>query len=89
MLKAKIQGATLPEKDAPAAPVSERDALQMAEAIIEANLMGDQRVQVSEWLAGLMERLKPPDAVPAEHSGAAAGSEELPEFGDNTGTAEI
>lgn len=88
MLKAKIQGATLPEKGAPAAPVSERDALQMAMAIVEMNLTGDQRHAVTEWLTGLMERL-PPDAVPTEQSGVAYGSEQLPENSDSAVTVGI
>jgi hypothetical protein len=88
-LKAKLLGSMVPEKDAPEASVSERDALQMAMAIIEANLTGDQRQLVLEWLNGLNERLRPPDAVPAEQSSGADGSEELPELRDTSGTVEI
>src|SRR5437879_1152140 len=67
-LKSKLSGSALPEKDAPKPAVSERDLLVTAMAIIEANLTGDCCQQVCEWLTGLMERLRPPDA-----------SEKLPE----------
>jgi hypothetical protein len=74
-LKSKLLGSMTPEKDAPAASVSERDALQMAQSIIEANLSGDQRQQVCDWLTGLMERIRPPDAEPLEGDSESTGEQ--------------
>jgi hypothetical protein len=82
MLKSKLAGSMLPEKDAPVVPISEHDAPAMAIAIIEMNLAEDQRQQVCEWLNGVVERLRPADAVPA-------GPNEPLENGDISGTVEI
>jgi hypothetical protein len=57
----------------------------MAEAIIEANLTGDQRQQVCEWLNALTERLRPPEAAPTEQSGGADDAVETLENGANSG----
>jgi hypothetical protein len=88
-LRAKVQSAMLPETSVSEPAVSPREALVMAETIVEMNLAGEQRQQVLEWLNELAERLRPPDAMPAEQSSRADGSVETLENGDISGTAEI
>ena len=55
-LKAKVQGAIQPEKAAVVAPVTAREAVAMAQAIVEANLNDPA---VVEWLMALIQRIQP------------------------------
>jgi hypothetical protein len=87
-LRGKL-GVMQPEKIASEPSVSPREALVIAQSVIEMNLAGDQRQQVLDWLNGLAERFRPPDATPAEQSGSADGSAELSENSDNSVTVEI
>jgi hypothetical protein len=68
-LKAKVQGASIPEKDAPAAPVSERELLQAAISIVESRLTDPD---VCSWILGLAERLRPASGVELVERAAVA-----------------
>jgi hypothetical protein len=54
-LKSKVQGQSAMQlgEIAPEPAISPRDALALAEAVIEMNLAGDQRPHVLQWLDGL------------------------------------